>query len=145
MYAQWNNAIGSGPIHSTPSCRNALIIRIASLWLAFGMSATLALAQAGGHKLFGDLRVDESKSVGTPPLSYDILLYSRSGNMLQRVSIPNRGRYQFLNLADGEYFVVVEVENREIARVFASVFSPFRTDFRKDIELEWRSNEAQSR
>ncbi|MDX6559305.1 MAG: hypothetical protein QOF72_2354 [Blastocatellia bacterium] len=95
-------------------------------------------AQAGGHKLFGDLRVDESKAGEAVPLSYDIILYSRSGNSLQRVSIPNRGRYQFLNLSDGEYYVVVEVENKLIARVRVSVFSPFKTDFRQDIELEWR-------
>jgi tetratricopeptide (TPR) repeat protein len=112
------------------------------LIIVLGAAATqqrAAFGQVGGHKLFGDLRVDESKVSEAVPLSYDVLLYSMSGNMLQRTSIPNRGRYQFLGLADGQYDVVVEVENKVVARVRVLVSSPFRTDFRQDIELEWRS------
>jgi len=112
------------------------IILLLMAMSAIGMTA---VAQAGGHKLFGDLRVDESKAGEAVPLSYDVLLYSRSQNLLQRISIPNRGRYQFLGLADGYYDVVIEVENKEVARVRVSVFSPFKTDFRQDIELEWRT------
>lgn len=105
----------------------------------------LTCAQAGGHKLFGDLRIDETKAASESlPLSYDIILYGLAGNVLQRVSIPNRGRYQFLGLADGQYDVVVEVENRLITRIRVSVFSPFKTDFRQDIELAWRSAGAQT-
>ena len=112
------------------------------LIIALGAAATqrrTASGQVGGHKLFGDLRVDESKVSEAVPLSYDVLLYSMAGNMLQRISIPNRGRYQFLGLADGQYDVVVEVESKVVARVRVLVSSPFRTDFRQDIELEWRS------
>ena len=95
-------------------------------------------AQAGNHKLFGDLHVDESKATQAVPLSYEILLYSISGNLLQQVSIPNRGRYQFLGLPDAYYDVVVQVEDKVVARFRVSVFSPFRTDFRQDIDLQWR-------
>lgn len=112
-------------------CRALLML----LLVAFSWQS--APAQAGGHKLFGDLRVDESQTSGHLPISYEILLYTRSNNLIGRLSIPNRGRYQFLNLADGEYDVAVEVENKEIVRIRVSVFSPFRTDFRRDIELEW--------
>ena len=115
-----------------------------SIVIVLGAAATeqcRALGQAGGHKLFGDLHVDESKAREAVPLSYDVLLYTMSGNMLQRVSIPNRGRYQFLSLADGQYDVVVEVESKVVARVRVLVASPFRTDFRQDIELEWRNTD----
>jgi tetratricopeptide (TPR) repeat protein len=105
--------------------------------LLFGSLAETR-AQAGNHKLFGDLHVDESKAGETVPLSYEILLYSISGNLLQQVSIPNRGRYQFLGLPDAYYDVVVQVEDKVVARFRVSVFSPFRTDFRQDIELQWR-------
>jgi tetratricopeptide (TPR) repeat protein len=114
-----------------------MLTRALFMLMLIAFSWQPAPAQAGGHKLFGDLRVDESQTSGSLPISYEILLYTRSNNLIGRVSIPNRGRYQFLNLADGEYDVAVEVENREITRVRVSVFSPFRTDFRKDIELEW--------
>ncbi|MEK6335308.1 MAG: tetratricopeptide repeat protein [Acidobacteriota bacterium] len=113
---------------------------------ALFMLALLALpmraahAQVGGHKLFGDLKVDESQTSERLPISYEVLLYTYSGNLIGRLSIPNRGRYQFLSLADGEYYIAVEVENKEITRVRVSIFSPFRTDFRKDIELEWREH-----
>jgi len=105
--------------------------------LLFG-SLVAVRAQAGNHKLFGDLHVDESKASQAVPLSYEILLYSISGNLLQQVSIPNRGRYQFLGLPDAYYDVVVQVEDKVVARFRVSVFSPFRTDFRQDIELQWR-------
>jgi tetratricopeptide (TPR) repeat protein len=35
---------------------------------------------------------------------------------------------------------VVEVENRVVARIRVSVFSPFKTDFRQDVELAWRGS-----
>ncbi len=102
-------------------------------------------AQAGGHKLYGDLKVDESKAGGIMPISFDVILYSLAGNVLGRQSVPNRGRYQFFNVSDGQYDVVIEVENREVARARVQVFSPFRTDFRQDIELEWHSNAGDTR
>ncbi|HXI26009.1 MAG TPA: tetratricopeptide repeat protein [Pyrinomonadaceae bacterium] len=106
------------------------------------VAATTTFGQANDHKLFGDLHVDESKVEGAVPLSYDILLYTRLGNVLQRVSIPNRGRFQFLGLKDGEYDVAVEIENHEVARVRVSIYSPFKTDFRQDIELRWLGNSS---
>src|ERR1041384_6923021 len=109
------------------------------LFPIFFIACGTLFAQATSHKLFGDLHVDESKADGAVPLSYDVLLYSRVGNVLQRVSIPNNGRYQFLGLKEGEYDVVVEVENHEVARVRVSIYSPFKTDFRQDIEMRWIS------
>src|SRR4030095_6666317 len=49
-------------------------------------------------------------------------------------------RYRFLNVADGRYDVVVEVEASEVARVRVFVQSAFKTDFRQDIHLEWRAS-----
>jgi tetratricopeptide (TPR) repeat protein len=52
---------------------------------------------------------------------------------------PGNGRYRFVGLRSGRYEVVVEFENKEVARVLVSVNSPFKTDFRQDIELQWKS------
>src|SRR2546423_9343864 len=131
MVNRVNNPHGPNRVSHTPACFSNTVIKI--LGIAFLLlSAALAyetrtLAQAGGHKLYGDLKVDESKVQGTTTLSYIVILYSRSGNVLGRLSLPNGGRYQFLNLADEEYDVAVEVDNKEIARVRVSVFSPFKT------------------
>jgi tetratricopeptide (TPR) repeat protein len=98
-----------------------------SIFLILLLAGSVA-AQAGGHTLFGDIKVDESQASGSKPLSLHVVLYSESGDLILRQIVPRNGRYD----------VVVEVENVEIARVRAYVSSPFKTDFRQDIELELR-------
>ena len=94
--------------------------------------------QTGGHVLFGDIKVDESQVKGSAMATFQILLYSEAGSLLMRQTVPSNGRYRFLDLRNGRYEVVVEFEGKELARVLVSVNSPFRTDFRQDIELQWK-------
>jgi tetratricopeptide (TPR) repeat protein len=110
-----------------------------SLFLILLFTSTVA-AQAGGHTLFGDIKVNENQARSSKPLSFQVSLYSESGNVLLRQTVPSNGRYRFLSLRDGRYDVVVELENVEIARVRVSVNSPFKTDFRQDIEFQWRES-----
>jgi tetratricopeptide (TPR) repeat protein len=105
--------------------------------------AVAAQGQAGGHTLFGDLKVDESKVEGVVPLSFDVVLYTEGGLLLGRQTVTNNSRYRFLNLADGRYDVVVEVEGSEVARVHVWVKSAYKTDFRQDLHLEWRASLSQ--
>jgi Flp pilus assembly protein TadD len=100
-------------------------------------------AQAGGHTLFGDLKVDETKVEGVVPLSFDVVLYTEGGTLLGRQTVTNNSRYRFLNLPDGRYDVVVEVEGSEVARVRVFVQSAFKTDFRQDLHLEWHAGVSQ--
>ena len=108
-----------------------------SILLILLLDGTVA-AQTGGHTLFGDIKVDETETNGSKPASFQVVLYSEGGNLLMRQTVPSNGRYRFLDLRNGRYEVVVEFENVEVARVFVSVNSPFKTDFRKDIEFHWR-------
>src|SRR5262245_12877170 len=94
-------------------------------------------AQTGGHVLFGDIKVDESKATGSAMATFQVMLYSESGSLLMRQTVSSNGRYRFLDLRNGRYDLVVEFENREIARVTVTIQSPFKTDFRQDIELQW--------
>src|SRR5215213_9228643 len=96
-------------------------------------------AQAGGHTLFGDLKVDETNVDEVVPLSFDIVLYTEGGLLLGRQTVTNNSRYRFLNVANGRYDVVVEVEGTEAARVRVWVQSAYKTDFRQDVQLEWRT------
>jgi len=105
--------------------------------------AVTAHGQAGGHTLFGDLKVDETKVDGVVPLSFEVILYTEGGVLLGRQSVVNNSRYRFLNVADGRYDVVVEVEGSEVARVRVLVQSAYKTDFRQDIHLEWRADVPQ--
>jgi tetratricopeptide (TPR) repeat protein len=107
--------------------------------------AASAAAQGGGHTLFGDVKIDESQGNGLKPLSLQVLLYAESGGLLYSQTISSNGRYRFLDLQNGRYQIVVEVENVEVARVPVTVNSPFKTDFRKDLELHWLDKSGSSR
>ena len=120
-----------GKISFSTSCLSVFLI----LFLAGSVAA-----QAGGHTLFGDIKVDESQASGSRPLTLYVLLYSEGGDLLLRQTVSSNGRYRFLSLRDGRYNIVVEFENVEIARVLVYVSSPFKTDFRQDIELQLRDS-----
>ncbi|MGH9959911.1 MAG: tetratricopeptide repeat protein [Pyrinomonadaceae bacterium] len=96
----------------------------------------------GGHTLFGDFKVDETGSTDIKPMSYDIILYTQGGRVVARQTVTNNGRYRFLEVSSGEYNLVVESENSEVARIRVTLASPMRSDFRQDILMEWRSNSA---
>jgi tetratricopeptide (TPR) repeat protein len=99
---------------------------------------SLANAQSGGHTLLGDLRIDESQSKELHPLFLQVLLYSEDGRLLSRQTVASNGRYRFNDLRNGRYDVAVEVDNVEVARVRVSVSAPFKTDFRQDLEFQWK-------
>ncbi len=120
----------------TPSCFALFLVLLFPI---------LINAQAGGHTLFGDVRVDESQTSGLKPLFLQVLLYSEDGRLLTRQTTSSNGRYRFLDLRDGRYDVVVEVENVEVARVRVVVSAPFKTDFRQDLEFQWRDKSGGGR
>jgi tetratricopeptide (TPR) repeat protein len=98
------------------------------------------VAQAGaGNILFGDFKVDEGHGGELKPMTYEVILYTISGHVVSRQTVSNNGRYRFLDVANGEYDIVVEVENNEVARIRILLAEPFKTDVRRDIALEWRS------
>ena len=94
---------------------------------------------SGGHSLYGDVKVDESKIGGLKPISLDVILYTEGRMIVSRTTVSTNGRYRFNNLATGFYDVAVEVEGREVARVRADLSSPLISDLREDIDLEWKS------
>ncbi|MGQ0762386.1 MAG: tetratricopeptide repeat protein [Acidobacteriota bacterium] len=69
-------------------------------------------------------------------MAYHIILYTTTGNVLDRQVIPNNGRYRFSNVRNGEYDVGVEVDGMEIGRVRVTVQSLYKTDFQHDLGLE---------
>jgi len=93
---------------------------------------------AGHHIVYGYIKVDESQANGGKPISLDVILLNEYGNALARQRVSSNGRYRFIDLADGRYYVVVEFENSELARVSVDFSSPIKTDLQQDIELEWR-------
>jgi len=94
----------------------------------------------GGHILFGDFKVDESKVTGLKPISFEVILYTTGGAIVARQTVANNSRYRFIEVPNGDYEIVVEVESKEIARIHLMLNESFKTDIRQDIELEWREN-----
>jgi tetratricopeptide (TPR) repeat protein len=96
-------------------------------------------SRAAGFTLFGDVEVTQTGATEVKPLAFDLLLYTRSGVLIDRQKVGSKGRYRFINVPPGDYDLVIEFENAEVAR------SPVRlvgvlTDVRQDIALEWRDN-----
>ena len=120
------------------SARPPLRAALAAVFVCL-LAAAAAAQGGGGNILFGDLKVDESKVEGQKPLAFDIVLYLQSGTPLGRQTIPNGGRYRFLDLANGWYILAVEVEGEEVVRMRVQVYSNYKTDIRQDIALEWRA------
>lgn len=97
-------------------------------------------AQSSTQTLFGDFKVNETGVEGaTRPLNYHLILYTDGGVVAARQTISNGGRYRFMNLPNGVFYLSVEHENTEITRVRVELLrSYYKADFRHDIELEWR-------
>src|SRR5882762_8356565 len=93
---------------------------------------------AGHHVIYGNIKVDESQANGGKPISLDVILLNEYGNALNRQRVSSNGRYRFIDLADGRYYVVVEYENSELTRVSVDFSSPVKTDLEQNIELQWR-------
>lgn len=124
------------PLESRRPGRKSIFAFIVSLAAILALT-TVVYPQAGAHVLFGDVKVDESKVGGTPsPMAFHIILYTTTGNVLDRQVVPNNGRYRFSNVRNGEYDIGIEVDAVEIGRVRVMVQSAIRTDFQQDIALE---------
>jgi tetratricopeptide (TPR) repeat protein len=113
---------------------------LVTIVLSLLLSATTVAQNGGGHILFGDFKVDETKASGMKPLSFDVILYTTGGDLIARQTVGNNSRYRFTDVPSGDYELVVEVENSEIARIHLMLNETFKTDIRRDIELEWREN-----
>lgn len=128
---------GARPAAGRPAWR----ARWRPLWAAFFLLwlAGMAAAQVGGgHTLFGDFKVDESKLPGPERQIFNVVLYDSLGRVAGRQSVAGGGRYSFAGVRNGEYDIAVELGNAEVARIHVVLTFPLQTDVRNDISLEWR-------
>ena len=98
--------------------------------------ADVVSIRRGNATLYGDFKVEKAEAGA--PQNYHVILYSNAGSMVSRQTVSNNGRYRFLNLPNGEYNLVVELENSEVARIHLQLSERERTDIRHDIALEWK-------
>jgi len=127
---------------------------IASLLLALGIMLVLegvTFAQAqnssmGGpatkraFTVFGDLKVDESEAGDTNTnVIFDVILYTRGNVVFQRQRVGNNGRYRFINVFNGDYYLAVELDNVEIARMPLLISENAVEQVRQDLEFRWKA------
>ena len=123
---------GSSIVNSPLPSFRFMFLSLVFLCLSFGS------AQAQGTQtLYGDFKVDESKAgQAAKPISYDLILYFDTGVIAGRQTVSNGGRYRFVNMPNGVYFIAVELENTEVTRIRVELLrSNYKTDHRQDIEL----------
>jgi tetratricopeptide (TPR) repeat protein len=114
-----------------------VLLRSITVLLLISFPTIIVRAQGGVHTLFGDLHVDESKADGIKPLVYEVVLYNIGGIVVARQFVNTSGRYRFLNIANGQYYLAVLLENEEIGRTRVEIMAPTKNDFRQDLALEW--------
>ena len=91
-----------------------------------------------GHMLFGDLKIADNGAADAKPLTFDVILYFMDGRVFGRQPVTSNGRYRFMGLKPNEYDLVIELENREIARIRINLGTVGAgADHRQDVELEW--------
>src|SRR5687768_6080672 len=93
----------------------------------------------GSYTLFGDLLVNEGKEPGVKPLVYEVVVNNIGGLPAARQIVHPGGRYQFMNLAAGQYELVVLLEHEEVARTRVEILAgPTQERVRQDITLAWK-------
>lgn len=106
------------------------------------IGAATARAQGRVHTLVGDLQVDEGRGESLRPLVYEVVLYNQGELVVSRQFVNAGGRYRFMNLANGQYYVAVLLDHEEIGRVRVEILAPLKNDFRQDLSLEWRAGRS---
>lgn len=116
-------------------------IQLLLLVLIVFMTSSPAMTQAG-YVLWGDVKIDDSKSASPGPSSVTIVLYDQSTKIVGRQTLSNRGRYRFSNLRGGEYDIAVETNGNEITRLRLNLTGSTTSDIRQDFEFEWKENSS---
>jgi len=120
-----------------------LVLILALHGIALGQASTSSQPGAGTRRnftLLGDLKVDDSQvDRGTNTnVTFDLILYTRGNEVFARQRVSNGGRYQFNNVFNGDYYLVVELDTLEIARMPIMISANAVEHIRQDLEFRWK-------
>lgn len=97
----------------------------------------------GTYILFGDVTIDEGGGEKrAKPLMYEVILNNPGGLAAARQYVSSGGRYQFINLAAGQYELVIMLDHEEIGRTRVEISSGGSERVRQDLELAWKGGAA---
>lgn len=115
----------------------AIIVTVQSV--SFAQAQNSSMPGAGTRRaftLFGDLKVDESQAGdANTNITFDVILYTRGNEVFGRQRVGNNGRYRFNNVFNGDYYLAVELDNVEIARMPVLISTNSVEQVRQDLEF----------
>jgi tetratricopeptide (TPR) repeat protein len=88
------------------------------------------------HIVYGDVKVAQSQGGADKPITLELTLYNEYGNALARQRVQSNGRYRFIDIQDGRYYITIEYEGTELDRFIVDFSSQHKSDIQKDIELQ---------
>lgn len=122
------------------ACAPILPLLILALFTcAFGQGGRGNPANTSRHIVYGDIKVDQSPGGNDKPLSLEFTLFNEYGNAISKQRVQTNGRYRFIDIPDGRYYIVIEYEGTELDRFTVDFSSQFKSDMQKDIELQARA------
>ncbi|HET8783444.1 MAG TPA: tetratricopeptide repeat protein [Pyrinomonadaceae bacterium] len=87
--------------------------------------------------LYGDLKVEDSSDSQATTM-FDVILYTRGNEVFARQRVGNGGRYRFNNIFNGDYYLAVELDNVEVARVPLLISENAVEHIKQDLDLKWK-------
>lgn len=120
--------------------KRRLLLPFALIFFVLLPPVGLAAQRGGGNTVYGDFKVDESKVGGLKPETFYLVLYTGNGHPISRQTVSNNGRFRFFDLFNGEYYIGVEVDSTEVARIHLRLAESDKTEIRRDITLEWHAS-----
>ncbi len=103
-------------------------------------SVVFGQAQRRNFTLYGDLKVDESQAgdQANANITFDVILYTRGNEVFGRQRVGNGGRYRFNNVFNGDYYLAVELDSAEIARLPVLIPANAVEHIRQDLEFRYK-------
>jgi tetratricopeptide (TPR) repeat protein len=118
-----------------------LLLVSTSVLAQFPDRRTVLGTGGGSYVLFGDLIIDESKNPDKKPLTYEVVLNNQGGMTSGRQYVAAGQRYQFINLASGQYELLVLLDHEVVARQRVEILpGPAQERTRQDLSLEWKGD-----
>ncbi len=107
--------------------------------LLFPCSASAQIFTAGVTvTLFGNFTVKGEPGAKLPD-TFFVVLYGADRSVVSRQTVTNGGTYQFLNVGNGDWEIVVEAEGEDLVRIPFTFMYNKSTEVRKNIDVEWRA------
>ena len=89
--------------------------------------------------LYGDLKLDEAAASEPAHTMFDVILYTLGNEVFGRQRVGNGGRYRFNNVFNGDYYLAVELDNVEVARVRILIPANSVEHIKQDLEFKWKA------